>query len=87
MSRLHISMVRTGQHESYSATEEPYVEAAGQPSIWAHRQRIGLTVYWQITAGIFGPVLDQGTRRTKVGALNAAIAAAHDPNLKVGGAR
>lgn len=86
MTAVSTTLVRTGDHQTYSAAEEPYRENAGQPGIYAHRARSGFTVYWHITAGKHGRTLAKGTTWTLGGALTKATAAAHKPSLRTGGA-
>lgn len=86
MTAVSTTLVRTGDHQTYSAAEEPYRENAGQPPIYAHRRRDGLTVHWHITAGKTGPKLAEGTAWSLGRALTKAIVAAHRRSLRKGGA-
>ena len=87
MTVIASRLLRTGDHEAVSAAEQVYRENAGQTSIWGHVCRIRLTVHWEITAGRDGRRLAEGTAWTKGGAWVKATVAAHNPNLRVGGAR
>ncbi len=79
-------LVRTGEAESWSAAEEPVTENLGQPAIYGHVIQLGRLSYrWRITAG--DTVLAAGKAFTEGGAWVKAVAAAHRPSLRAGGAR
>lgn len=77
-----VFMVRSGQ---YSLAPDPETGlprlGAGEPDIFAHVDRRGWHVEWEITAGTFGEPLAWGRTWTVGGARVEAIAAAHKPSL------
>jgi hypothetical protein len=73
-------LVRSGMSPIVT-TDGRIVYGERGPDIYAHVQRRGLHVEWEITAGPTGEPLASGETWTRGGANVAAIAAAHHPRI------
>lgn len=80
MSAPRTYRVRSGISPTITADDQLVYGERG-PDIYAHVQRHGLHVDWEITAGPTGEPYAWGRTWTKGGADVEAIAAAHRPGL------
>lgn len=86
MSAPSTFLVRSGISPAVTANGE-LVYGELSPDIYAHVQRRGLHVGWEITAGLTGEPLAWGITWTRGGANVEAVCAAHRPGLTKEAAR